>query len=91
MQWTIGQDIWIRCAARPGAFSNERLVIIESKQGPVSGFVSETELRGDNNGVTMVRGVIQKVTQDAIEAFINGAFFTTNGLTQISPENAEAA
>ena len=90
MQWEIGQPIWIRCTAEPGAFSDERLVIIEGKHGPISGFVNEAELRGDGNGDTMIRGVVKAILSDAIGAWLNGSFFTTSGLAEIAPSDAVA-
>ena len=88
----VGQEVWIRCTVQPGPFSDEKLVTIETIGGPISGFVGIDELReGQAGNPWGVRGVIHNVTKTYIEAWINGSFFTTNGLTHVAPELAMAA
>jgi hypothetical protein len=86
MAFMVGQQVWIRCKVQPGPFSDERLVTIESVDGPISGFVRNEELKGDS-----VRGVVRSMGEKVIEVWIEGSFFTTNGLTNVSREMAIAA
>jgi hypothetical protein len=88
---TVGQEIWIRCKVQPGPFSDEKLITIDSVDGPISGFVSNDELRDGPDGSPAVRGIVHSIKSDYIEAWIRGSFFTTNGLTHVAPELAMAA
>ena len=88
---SIGQEIWIRCAVQPGPFSDERLVTVQSVDGPISGFVDPRELKEGADGQMRVKGIVRKIERDFIEAWIKGSFFTTNGLTNVTPDLAMAA
>jgi hypothetical protein len=91
MSLATGQEVWIRCKVRPGPFSDELLVTIESKDGPVSGFISSDELKNGAQGEWRVRGIVRRLEKDYIEVWIRGSFFTTNGLANVSREIAMAA
>ena len=88
---SVGQQAWIRCKVQPGPFSDEPLITVESVDGPVSGFISEQELRHGPDGDSRVRGVVRNIEGDLIEVWIKGSFFTTNGLTHVPREMAMAA
>jgi hypothetical protein len=90
MALTVGQQVWIRCKVRPGPFSEEPLVTIESIDGSISGFVRSEELKTSAEE-DRVRGVVRNIKTTFIEVWIKGSFFTTNGLTNVSPEMAIAA
>lgn len=90
MALTVGQEVWIRCTVQPGPFSDERLVTIESVQGPVSGFISNDELK-EARGEHRVRGIVRSIGQTSVEVWIRGSFFTTNGLANVRTELAMAA
>jgi hypothetical protein len=90
MAFKQGDFIGVKCEVQPGPFSDERLVTIETVDGAISGFVSETELRqvGDE---WQVRGKVRRVTESAIEVWILGSFFTTNGIANVPSHLAMAA
>ena len=91
-KFKVGDLVGIPCEVKPGPFSGERLISFDSLDGPVSGFVLEEELkkqRGDDQW--LVRGRVLSVKPDEIEVWIDGSFFTTNGLATISQEMAVAA
>lgn len=90
MTFKVGDFVGIKCEVQPGPFSEERLVTVETIDGAVSGFVRESELRqvGDE---WQVRGKIRRISPDAIEVWILGSFFTTNGIASINPRLAMAA
>jgi len=90
MALTVRQQVWIRCKVRPGPFSEEPLVTIESIDGPISGFVRSEELKTSADEDS-VRGVVRSIKANFIEVWIKGSFFTTNGLTNVFPEMAIAA
>ena len=88
MALTAGQHVWIQCTVQPGPFSEERLVSVETVDGPVTGFVRTEELRSDEH---FVRGVVRNVAAEYVEVWIRGSFFTTNGLANVPRELAMAA
>ena len=88
MALKVGQQVWIRCTVQPGPFSEERLVSVETVDGPVTGFVRTEELRSDDH---FVRVVVRDVAEEYVEVWIRGSFFTTNGLANVPRELAIAA
>ena len=74
----------------PGPFSDERLISLETVTGPVSGFVQESEL-AELSGKWVVRAVVQRVHEAALDVWIKGSFFTTNGMATVPREMMLAA
>jgi hypothetical protein len=91
MALMVGQQVWIRCTVQPGPFSDEPLVTIESVDGPVTGFIASDELKAGPGGEQRVRGVVRNIERTFVEVWIQGSFFTTNGLANVRPELAMAA
>jgi hypothetical protein len=85
-----GQQILIRADVGAGPFPGEVLVTFETKRGPVSGFVDDAmvERRGEN---AYLRATVQEVSEDVVTVWVNGSFFNTNGLAQLSTEAGLAA
>ena len=75
---------------RPGPFSDEPLISFETIDGPVSGFVSASELKEVSNE-WLVRAVVKQVYPDKLEVMVSGSFFTTNGLASLPLDAAIAA
>jgi hypothetical protein len=90
MALVVGQQVLIPCKVQPGPFSDEPLVTFESIEGPVTGFVSNDELK-QAAGQSAVRGIVRSIEKDHVEVWIKGSFFTTNGLANVAPELAMAA
>lgn len=90
MTFKAGDFVGVQCEVKPGPFSEERLVTIETVDGAISGFVRETELRRMGEE-WQVRGKVRQVTETAIEVWILGSFFTTNGIANIPSHLAMAA
>ena len=44
VQIAIGKEIRVPCRVQPGPFSEERVVTIETVDGPISGFIREENL-----------------------------------------------
>jgi hypothetical protein len=86
----VGEFVGVQCEVQPGPFSEERLVTVETTDGAISGFVRESELRRDGDR-WQVRGKVRSVSQDVIEVWILGSFFTTNGLANVPRHLAMAA
>lgn len=89
-KFELGQVVGIPCDVKPGAFSGEYLVTIDTKTGPISGFVRTERLSGGEGGITYLRGVVQEVTEDTVTVRIHGSFFTTTGLAYLQSEWARS-
>lgn len=90
MTFKVGDFVGIKCEVQPGPFSEESLVTIETIDGAISGFVRDSELRREGDE-WQVRGKVRRVSPDAIEVWILGSFFTTNGIASVHPRLAMAA
>lgn len=86
----VGEFVGVKCDVQPGPFSEERLVTIETTDGAISGFVRESELRREGDA-WQVRGKVRSVSNDVIEVWILGSFFTTNGIASVPRHLAMAA
>jgi hypothetical protein len=87
---TTGDVIGVPCQVKPGPFSTELLISFETINGPISGFVRESELK-QTGEQWHVRAVVQSVQPDSITVRIRGSFFTTNGIATIPAGMALAA
>ena len=86
----IGELVGVQCEVMPGPFSEEKIVSIDTTEGPITGFVRESELRQTGNQ-WYVRGKVESVSNDALEVWIRGSFLTTNGLASVPQHLAMAA
>lgn len=90
MAYSVGGFVGIQCEVKPGPFAEEMLVTVDTIDGAISGFVKRTELR-EMNGKWQVRGKVRRIAENALEVWILGSFFTTNGIANVSPKLAMAA
>jgi hypothetical protein len=68
-----GMTVWLPCEVKPGPFSNERAVRIESSNDSWIGFVDVRFLREPvSEGMTYVRALIVAVEQDRFHARLPG-------------------
>lgn len=86
----VGDVIGIQCDVRPGPFSGERMITFDTTDGPISGFVRDTDLN-EHASQWYVRAIIQGIRDDVLEVRVRGSFFTTNGLATVSRRYAVAA
>lgn len=81
---TPGEKIYIPSTVQGGPFVGERLVTIETKEGPISGFVPGDCVIERTDG-SFIMGVVKSVTEDTLTVLLSGSFFTTTGLAFLSP------
>jgi hypothetical protein len=86
----VGDFVGVKCEVQPGPFSEERLITIETTDGAISGFVLESELRGEGEK-WWVRAKILSVLPESLEVRVRGSFFTTNGIASVPMHLAMAA
>jgi len=85
-----GDVLAVPAEVKPGPFSGERMIGFDTIHGPISGFVSEDELK-EVSGQWCVRAFVQSVDSDVLTVRIRGSFFTTNGIAKIDARTAIAA
>jgi hypothetical protein len=85
-----GTAIAVPCELKPGPFSDERLITVNTVDGPNSGFVQTYDLK-ETGGKWFVRGYVVKDHRTSLEVRIRGSFFNTNGVASISRDEAVAA
>lgn len=80
----VGQRVDILCDIHPGAFPGEFLVILETQDGPSSGFVRAEHVTPSptNKAQGSIEGIVRAIEGDTITVQLPGSFFTTAmGLT----------
>jgi hypothetical protein len=86
----VGDVIGVQCDVRPGPFSGEHMITFDTVDGPISGFVRDSDLK-ERGSKWYVRAVIQGIKDDVLEVRVKGSFFTTNGLASVPRRYAMAA
>lgn len=89
-EFKIGETIGVLCDVKPGPFSGEQMITIETIDGAISGFVRENELR-QQGSQWYVRGRVENILADSLEVWIRGSFLTTNGIASVPSHLAMAA
>ena len=84
-----GGEVRIPCTTSQGAFEDERLITIETMEGPIAGFIDADEVKTADNGDTYVCGVVQGVEDERIVIRLRGSFFTTTGIAYFSRRQLE--
>ena len=90
MAFLTGDFIGVVCEVKDGPFDDEKVVVVDTVNGPISGFVRNSELR-EVNGRWEVRGRVEELNGEVIKVLIFGSFFTTNGIADIRSSSAMAA
>ena len=85
----LDQEISIPVDVGEGAFLGEYLVTIDTLEGPVSGFVSKSEIVTGDEGDAFITGRVVDVGEDHVSVMISGSFFTTTGITRFTKNWAE--
>jgi hypothetical protein len=77
MAFKEGEIVGVPCTIQPGPFPNERLIAVETEDGPFSGFAKQSNLRSDDGEQGFVEGVVIQASRDAIVVRLFGSFFRT--------------
>ena len=74
-----GSYVWIRCEVKPGPFSDERMVRVESTIGGVwLGFANASSLKDSVTvGATSIKALVVSVQKDVLDAQPMGSGLTS--------------
>ena len=82
-----GEVLFIPVEVGDGAFAGERIITFDTLEGPVSGFINDSQVI-KRDGADFIEANVLEVAPDRIQVRLHGSFFTTTGLAHISPETA---
>jgi len=82
MSFDKGCTVWLPCEVKPGPFSDERLVKVQSPDGNIIAFVNVRFLKNPiESGPTEVRAKVVDITDDSFSARLPGHSVTSNRFT----------
>ena len=76
-EYAVGDKVKIPCSIQPGAFSSERLIIIETDENIFSGFINIDHLEEETESRGYVVGTIISVDQKDYTIKIPASLFTS--------------
>jgi hypothetical protein len=79
-----GERVLVPTQVEAGAFPNEKLVTVETQEGPISGFARADLIVQQPTGQYLVAEV-KAITEGSVTVKIFGSFFTTTGLAIVAP------
>lgn len=91
MMFNVGDLVGVPCVIQAGPFPDEKLVTVETSDGPISGFVKESSIQIDNpvdpeHG--HVKGTVVAATEETLTVKLFGSFFTTaQGVASVRRQN----
>lgn len=72
-----GDVVGVPCTIQLGPFPDEKLITVETIEGPISGFVKVSNLTINDEESGIVPGTVVAVSSDYITVKIAASFFTT--------------
>lgn len=85
-----GERVLVPTQVEAGAFPNEKLVTVETQEGPISGF-ARADLIVQRPSGHYLMAEVKTISESSATVKIIGSFFTTTGLANISPGMLKAA
>lgn len=85
-----GEKVLVRTDVKAGAFPGERLVMVDTLSGPITGFAKADSIIDTSDGQYLV-AVVKEVKASTSIVMLAGSFFTTTGLASISNARLKAA
>ena len=72
MDFEVGKQVWLPCEVKPGPFSDELMVRVQTGNSDWLGFVPISALSDITQGKTFIRAVITSIQGDAFTARLPG-------------------
>lgn len=83
---TRGERVLVPTEVEAGAFPNEKLVTVETQDGPISGF-ARADLIIRHHGGQYLIAEVKEVSDTGVLVRLSGSFFTTTGLATIKNDS----
>ncbi|HTV34192.1 MAG TPA: hypothetical protein VME69_14035 [Methylocella sp.] len=81
---TLGEKVLVPTEVDAGAFPGEKLVTVNTQDGPISGF-ARAELIIEKSGNQYLAAVVREASESGTMVMLSGSFFTTTGLATLPP------
>ena len=81
-----GGLVSVQCTVSRGAFPNEYLIRINTKEGEIAGFINTGDVFVSDDGTKHVRGRVLEMEGEHITIKLPGSFFRTTGIALFSRE-----
>jgi hypothetical protein len=90
MTFREGELVGVPCVVQRGPFPDENLVMVETKEGTISGFVKQANLKVSDGERGLVKGTVVATERDHVTVRLFGSFFTTAlGVADVRPNGLE--
>lgn len=90
MTFREGELVAVPCVVQRGPFPDENLVMVETEEGTISGFVKQANLRIGDGDHGFIKGTVVATEGDHVIVKLYGSFFTTAlGVAAVRPHGLE--
>lgn len=90
MTFRQGDLVGVPCLVERGPFPDENLVIVETEEGTISGFVKQANLKVRDGDRGFIKGTVVATERDHVIVRLFGSFFTTAlGIASVRPSGLE--
>ena len=77
MEFNIGDRVKVPCTFQPGAFNDERLIIINTGHEQLSGFIKSEYLTEAEGNKGYLVGIVINTEEQFVGIQLKGSFFTS--------------
>ena len=90
MTFRRGELVGVPCVVERGPFPDENLVMVETEEGTISGFVKQANLRVGDGERGVIKGTVVATERGHAMVRLFGSFFTTAlGIASVRPNGLE--
>lgn len=77
MTFRQGELVGVPCLVKRGPFPDENLVMVETEEGTIAGFVKQANLKVRDGERGVIKGTVVATERDHVIVRLFGSFFTT--------------
>lgn len=85
-----GDKVLVPTEVVEGAFPNEKLVTVDTEEGPLSGFARNEQIV-HQSGADYLKAIVERVADQIVTVKLSGSFFTTTGSASIQKNQIKLA
>jgi hypothetical protein len=87
MSFVRGELVGVPCSIQSGAFPHERVVMVETDDGAICGFVKQSDLEMSDEASGYLKSAVVQISRDSVVVRMFGSFFTTAlGFASVRPD-----
>jgi hypothetical protein len=85
-----GDSVLVPTEVGDGAFPSEKLVTVDTEEGPLSGFARNEQIV-HQSGTDYLRAIVERVMDQTVTVKLSGSFFTTTGSASVNKRQLKQA